>query len=122
MPEIQAEIDALLARYNKDLLGLPKAMHNTGFEELVLLLYRFAEDFSRHLDGIPREDGLLQMIRPQHQQFRSDIMNTAPDFIALESPIEVGPGPLVGRPKIYIDEVLKQANMLVAHHITLNWQ
>ncbi len=44
----------------------------------------FAMDVSRHVDGIPDEEGILQMIRPAQENFKRAIRGTAPQFRPFE--------------------------------------
>jgi hypothetical protein len=41
-------------------------------------------DVSRHVEGVPDEDGLLQAIRPAQERFRRGIRGTAPKFRPFE--------------------------------------
>ena len=41
-------------------------------------------DVSRHVEGVPDEDGLLQAIRPAQERFRRGIRGTAPRFRPFE--------------------------------------
>ena len=44
----------------------------------------FLSDLSRHLDGTPEEDGLLQSIRPAQLKFQRAIRGTVPKFVPYE--------------------------------------
>ncbi len=41
-------------------------------------------DVSKHVEGIPDEEGILQMIRPAQEQFKRDIRGTVPQFRPFE--------------------------------------
>lgn len=45
------------------------------------MLSQFSRDLSKHLEGIPLEDGLLQAIKPEQQKFKKAIRDTAPAFV-----------------------------------------
>jgi len=44
------------------------------------MLHIFTNDISKHVEGIPDEDGLLQSVRPAQERFRLEIRKTAPNF------------------------------------------
>lgn len=44
------------------------------------MLHVFTNDISKHVEGIPDEDGLLQSVRPAQERFRLEIRKTAPNF------------------------------------------
>lgn len=44
------------------------------------MLHVFTVDVSRHVEGVPDEDGLIQMVRPMLETFRRAIRDTAPNF------------------------------------------
>ncbi|KAJ7841621.1 P-loop containing nucleoside triphosphate hydrolase protein [Mycena olivaceomarginata] len=56
--------------------------------EIASLLHGFVGELHKILEGVPRADGLLQVIRPAQEQFRRAIRETAPDFRPYERPEE----------------------------------
>ena len=48
------------------------------------LIGDFTSSLSRHVEGTPNEDGLLQSIRPAQLQFQKVIRKTAPEFLPYE--------------------------------------
>ena len=44
------------------------------------MLHVFTNDISKHVEGIPDEDGLLQSVRPAQKRFRFEIRKTPPNF------------------------------------------
>jgi len=59
---------------------LPKPPSSDAFGEVLHLVGDFARDLSRHLEGTPEEDGLMQRIRQAQLRFRTAIRATAPRF------------------------------------------
>jgi hypothetical protein len=112
---------------------LPKPPSNDPFGEVLHLIGNFTRHLSRHLEGTPERDGLLQSIRPAQLQFQRVIRATAPnfrpfdrsftpartlpapEFLAHETEheqVEVKEGFDLGNP-IHIDEVFKRAQECV---------
>lgn len=67
-----------------ELRQLPKPPSPDAQMEILHLVSNFVRDVSRHLEGTPQEDGLLQSIRPAEDKFKLAIRFTAPDFRAHE--------------------------------------
>ena len=63
---------------------LPRAPSSDPSNEIANLLYNFVRDLAKHVEGVPDENGLLQMIRPHQERFRREVRRTAPDFIPFE--------------------------------------
>jgi len=62
------------------LLELPNPPSEDAFSEVMHVLSDFCRDLSRHMEGVPREDGLLQAIAPAQEKFKKAILGTAPPF------------------------------------------
>jgi hypothetical protein len=60
---------------------LPKAPSSDPSNEIATLLHNFVRDLARHVDGVPDENGLLQMIRPHQEQFRRKVRWIRPNFV-----------------------------------------
>ncbi|KAF8207751.1 P-loop containing nucleoside triphosphate hydrolase protein [Mycena galopus ATCC 62051] len=67
---------------------LPKPPSNDAVGEIASLLHGFVGELHKILEGIPRANGLLQVIRPAQEQFRRAIQGTAPAFRPFEEPQE----------------------------------
>ncbi|KAH9833436.1 P-loop containing nucleoside triphosphate hydrolase protein [Rhodofomes roseus] len=80
LPELQDELQNLLQTTEEALRQLPKPPSNDAFAEILHLLSNFARDMSKHLEGTPEGNGLLQTLRPVQERFREAIRETAPDF------------------------------------------
>ncbi|KII95434.1 hypothetical protein PLICRDRAFT_25913 [Plicaturopsis crispa FD-325 SS-3] len=80
LPEIQEELQKLLEKTKDSLRQLPKPPSPDPVGEILQKIGKFTRDLSRHLEGTPTEDGLLQSIRPAQLDFQRAIRNTAPEF------------------------------------------
>ncbi|KAJ6556994.1 P-loop containing nucleoside triphosphate hydrolase protein [Mycena vulgaris] len=135
LPQIQIELENTIQKTRAGLQALPKPPSSDPISEIATMLHDFVGDLHKLLEGIPRADGLLQIIRPAQEQFRRDIRLTAPDFWPFEHHLiegfETFPDPPFlsnedsrkqdadhesqvhaskpGRPRIFIDEVLDRA-------------
>ena len=49
------------------------------------MISAFVKDLSRHIEGTPNKEGLLQSIRPAEVEFKKAIRATAPNFKANRS-------------------------------------
>ncbi len=78
--ELEHAIEGALQQLAK----LPKEPPKNPLHEISALLSEFAMDVSRHVDGIPDEEGILQMIRPAQENFKRAIRGTAPQFRPFE--------------------------------------
>ena len=109
------------------LRGLPKAPSSDPVGEVMHTLRNFVRDLDRRVQGTPEEDGLLQKIRPHQDAFKVAIRRTAPyfvpwektetkelseaSFLAHEDGADAEEESRTNQNKIYIDEVLKRAQM-----------
>ena len=84
LPEIQDEIRAMLEKTRAKLRLLPMEPSNDAFGEVLKLIHTFIDDVTKHVEGIPDEDGLLQKIRPAQRSFKFAIRDTAPAFVPYE--------------------------------------
>ncbi|KAJ6564724.1 P-loop containing nucleoside triphosphate hydrolase protein [Mycena capillaripes] len=126
LPQIQIELENTVQKTRASLAQLPKSPSSEPVGEIAALLHDFVDELHKILEGVPRADGLLQIIRPAQEQFRRAIRSTAPDFRPFEAPEEgsgVGafPDPTFllnedgvtdysdGRNPIFIDQVLDSA-------------
>jgi hypothetical protein len=80
LPEIQQELRNAIQHAEDELRKLPKAPSDDPSLEIITMLHEFANDLSKHVEGIPDETGLLQLVRPHQNQFRLSIRKTAPNF------------------------------------------
>ncbi|KAF8161524.1 P-loop containing nucleoside triphosphate hydrolase protein [Crassisporium funariophilum] len=85
LPQIQDELEKSIIHTRSLLQLLPKAPASDPRNEISSLLHVFTSDLSRHVEGVPDEDGLLQAIRPAQERFRRAIRGTAPNFRPFES-------------------------------------
>ncbi|CAK5274279.1 unnamed protein product [Mycena citricolor] len=141
LPEIQVELEKTIQKTLATLQQLPKPPSPDPIGEVAGMMHSLVDEINRVIDGVPTADGLLQVIRPAQESFRSQIRATAPDFRPFESGSPViedfhepqfltnedgqssGMTTLVaGREKpIFIDEVMQRATAartreLPGHH------
>ncbi|KAI0925224.1 hypothetical protein AcW1_007088 [Taiwanofungus camphoratus] len=81
LPKLQDELQELLQKTENDIRSLPKPPSADPFAEILYMLSQFSRDLSKHLEGIPSKDGLLQAIKPEQQKFKKAIRDTAPVFV-----------------------------------------
>ncbi|KAK0229833.1 P-loop containing nucleoside triphosphate hydrolase protein [Armillaria nabsnona] len=84
LPNIQMELEHAIEGTLQQLAKLPKEPPKNPLHEISALLSEFAMDVSRHVEGIPDEEGILQMIRPAQENFKRAIRGTAPQFRPFE--------------------------------------
>jgi GTP-binding protein EngB required for normal cell division len=80
LPQIQEELQKLLRKTEEGFAELPVPPSDDAFGQVMQLLSGFMRNVSSHIEGVPKEDGLLQTIRPVHETFRKAILATAPMF------------------------------------------
>ncbi|KAJ7107935.1 hypothetical protein C8R44DRAFT_986987 [Mycena epipterygia] len=88
LPEIQVELEKTIQKTRVSLQQLPKPPSSDPVSEIATLLHIFVGKLHKILEGVPRANGLLQVIRPAQERFRRDIRNTAPDFRPFEESLE----------------------------------
>ncbi|KAH9485775.1 Interferon-induced GTP-binding protein Mx2 [Psilocybe cubensis] len=88
LPEIFNELDASINTCRKELQRLPPPPPANPQSEIASLVYNFVTDLGRHVEGVPDENGLLQVIRPAQERFRRAIRATAPQFRPFERKYE----------------------------------
>ncbi|PBK85318.1 hypothetical protein ARMGADRAFT_1055445 [Armillaria gallica] len=84
LPDIQLELERAIEGTLDQLAKLPKEPSKNPLHEISALLSAFTVDVSKHVEGIPDEEGILQMIRPAQEQFKRDIRGTVPQFRPFE--------------------------------------
>ena len=84
LPKIQDELEKSIHKAQSSLSLLPKAPSSDPRNEILSLLHEFMNAISRHVEGVPDEDGLLQAIRPAQERFRRAVRGTAPKFRPFE--------------------------------------
>ncbi|KAL0955559.1 hypothetical protein HGRIS_001798 [Hohenbuehelia grisea] len=104
LPKIQEELQRLLDETKEALDALPREPSSDPLAEIIRLLYDFTRDVTRHVEGIPSEKGLLQVLRPHQEYFRSSIRTTAPDFRVHSRGAEVYDDGITERPSFLRDE------------------
>lgn len=125
LPEIQDELVNAIEKTEEQLQELPVEPSDEPLGEIMTLIHKFMIDISRHSEGIPTRDGLLQTIRPAQYLFRSTIRRTAlkfvpfnkdsnkaftpPKFLAQEDGGEDSDHPEGRGGKYYLDEVMATA-------------
>lgn len=131
LPEIYKELEKTISETRERLNKLPKAPSSDPINDISNLIYTFTADLSRHVEGVPDQDGLLQTIRPAQEKFRKTIQATAPNFQPYEEQFRANrslssPSFLLneedqenasesqdgedGDDPIYIDEVMERAH------------
>ncbi|KAJ7831451.1 P-loop containing nucleoside triphosphate hydrolase protein [Mycena olivaceomarginata] len=88
LPQIQIELENTVEKTRATLAQLPKPPSSDSIGEIASLLHGFGGELHKILEGVPRAEGLLQVIRPAQEQFRRAIRETAPDFRPYERPEE----------------------------------
>ncbi|KAH9175022.1 P-loop containing nucleoside triphosphate hydrolase protein [Lactarius sanguifluus] len=134
LPELQEELDRLLAQTQQDISQLPNPPSSEPNLELSKLIGAFIQSIKALVDGIPDENGLIQKLRGPRDDFKKAIRQTAPNFLPLErsqaaDTTLVPPSFLsseeeeweeepcdVGSP-IYIEDVLEKANFAVTREL-----
>ncbi|KAF9465139.1 P-loop containing nucleoside triphosphate hydrolase protein [Collybia nuda] len=84
IPEIQDEIERSIMRTKMALGKLPKEPSRDPYNDIAALLFEFAADLSRHVEGFPDKDGIIQTILPARNMFRRTIRSTVPEFVPFE--------------------------------------
>ncbi|KAK0199336.1 P-loop containing nucleoside triphosphate hydrolase protein [Desarmillaria ectypa] len=84
LPNIQLELEHAIEGTLDQLAKLPKEPSKNPLHEISALLSAFTIDVSKHVEGIPDEEGILQSIRPAQERFKRDIRGTAPQFRPFE--------------------------------------
>ncbi|KIM86047.1 hypothetical protein PILCRDRAFT_5119 [Piloderma croceum F 1598] len=84
LPEIHEELQNLLRKTETSIHQLPKPPSSDPFGEVMRLIGDFTSSLSRHVEGTPDEDGLLQSIRPAQLRFQRAIRETVPEFLPYE--------------------------------------
>ncbi|KAJ7036791.1 P-loop containing nucleoside triphosphate hydrolase protein [Mycena alexandri] len=80
LPQIQIELENTIQKTRSALHQLPKPPSSDPVGEVAGLLHVFIGELDRALEGVPHNEGLLQVIRPAQERFRREIRRTAPDF------------------------------------------
>ncbi|KAJ7617206.1 P-loop containing nucleoside triphosphate hydrolase protein [Roridomyces roridus] len=80
LPQIQIELETAVQKARDSLKQLPKPPSDDPVAEVAALLHGFVTELDKLIEGIPRAEELLQVIRPAQERFRREIRNTAPDF------------------------------------------
>ncbi|KAK0460501.1 P-loop containing nucleoside triphosphate hydrolase protein [Desarmillaria tabescens] len=84
LPDIQLELERAVEGTLDQLAKLPKEPSKNPLHEISALLSAFTMDVSKHVEGIPDEEGILQSIGPAQERFKRDIRGTAPQFRPFE--------------------------------------
>jgi hypothetical protein len=84
LPEIHEELQKLLRKTEEKIHQLPKPPSSDPFGEVMRLIGDFTSSLSRHIEGTPNKDGLLQSIRPAQLIFQKTIRETVPEFLPYE--------------------------------------
>jgi hypothetical protein len=84
LPGFQEELEKSTRDTEVKLEALPKEASKDPQTEISTLLHGFVTDLVKLVEGVPNKDGLLQSIRPAHEDFRSEIRGTAPEFLPFE--------------------------------------
>ncbi|KAJ7027364.1 P-loop containing nucleoside triphosphate hydrolase protein [Mycena alexandri] len=84
LPQIQIELENTIQKTRDGLHHLPKPPSGDPIGEVAGLLHVFIGELDKILEGIPHDEGLLQIIRPAQERFRREIRSTAPDFRPFE--------------------------------------
>jgi hypothetical protein len=84
LPEIQDELERSVQMTQALLTQLPREPSKQPVNEVATLLHEFVADVAKHITGISDEKGLIQLIRPAQERFRTEIRATAPKFRSYE--------------------------------------
>lgn len=80
LPEILQQLQDMLEDTEAELRDMPKPPSLDAFGEVLDLLNSFYGELSKHTQGIPGQDQMLQLIKPYQKRFRRLIWATKPDF------------------------------------------
>ncbi|KAI9465219.1 P-loop containing nucleoside triphosphate hydrolase protein [Lactarius psammicola] len=133
LPELQGELDRLLAQTRQDISQLPDPPSSEPYSEISKLIGAFIQSIKILVDGVPDENGLIQKLRGPRDEFKKAIRQTAPYFLPLERSqvVDTTPTPPsflsseeeweeepcdVSSP-IFIDDVLERANSAVTREL-----
>ncbi|KAF9442902.1 hypothetical protein P691DRAFT_797792 [Macrolepiota fuliginosa MF-IS2] len=86
LPEIQQEIEGMVAKTRQQIALLPKPPPQNALNEVAKLIKDFDADMRQHIEGVPYKEGIVQQIRVPCDRFRRDIRRTAPEFRPFEEP------------------------------------
>ncbi|KAH8088967.1 P-loop containing nucleoside triphosphate hydrolase protein [Cristinia sonorae] len=134
LPDFQDELQKLLQGTEETLRKLPKPPSPDALGEVLHIVSEFSRDLSKHLEGTPSEQGLLQAIRPALETFKVAIRSTAPRFIPrtgswtpTASPTsditpdflsnEEGTKQMHTGPQIYLQDVMDKANSAITREL-----
>ncbi|KAH9007590.1 P-loop containing nucleoside triphosphate hydrolase protein [Lactarius deliciosus] len=134
LPELQEELDKLLAQTQQDISQLPNPPSSEPNSELSKLIGAFIQSIKTLVDGIPDENGLIQKLRGPRDDFKKAIRQTAPYFLPLErsqaTDTTLAPPSFLSSEEeeweeepcdvsspIYIEDVLEKANSAVTREL-----
>ncbi|KIK69970.1 hypothetical protein GYMLUDRAFT_151336 [Collybiopsis luxurians FD-317 M1] len=80
LPEIHAELQQLIQKTREELNKLPTEPSRNPLSDIMTMIYGFAANLSKALEGTPHPQGLIQNIRPAQEIFKREIRTTAPNF------------------------------------------
>jgi hypothetical protein len=80
LPEIRVELQKLYRDTARNIQLLPRPPSKNPCQDILNLISNFTRDLSKHLEGIPDEDGLIQAVKLQQRCFQMAIRATPPDF------------------------------------------
>ncbi|KAF5355093.1 hypothetical protein D9756_005579 [Leucocoprinus leucothites] len=86
LPEIQQEIETMIAKTRQQIELLPKPPPQNALNEVAKLIKDFDADMKRHIEGVPYKEGIIQRIRVPCKKFRRVIRATAPEFRPFDRP------------------------------------
>ncbi|KAI0262190.1 P-loop containing nucleoside triphosphate hydrolase protein [Gloeopeniophorella convolvens] len=131
LPDIERELEGLLAKTERELAALPPPPSTEPIKEILRMIADFAREVSRQTQGVPGREGLLQQIRPSEEHFRVTIRETAPCFVPHwredegEYDTSTAPPFLIGEEsesdaglddenEVFVDDVLEMAKWYVS--------
>ena len=80
LPNIHEDLQNLLHKTEASMAQLPKPPSGDPLGDIYQLIGDFTRHLTRHVEGTPDPNGLLQSIRPAQLRFRRAVRETAPEF------------------------------------------
>ncbi|KAA1470471.1 hypothetical protein DENSPDRAFT_774675 [Dentipellis sp. KUC8613] len=84
LPELQEELQYMLANTLRDLDKLPPPPSSEPVAELMRLVGAFSRGMEKHVTGTPVKEGLMQVLWPMQDTFQRAIRATAPALVPWE--------------------------------------
>lgn len=127
LPKLRQEAKDSLASVTTSLNALPLPPSDNPVVELLRMVSDFSADLQGLVRGIEGSERLLQQCRPAHEQLKSNILSTAPDFrpynTAADDSTRVdvqagGASKPDGKGPIYLDDIRSKIRRWAPHRLS----